>query len=652
MNSSLYTYALVKSIYEQKRDYIDTFGPFVLRIIKESDQSPVGLDYIQKAIDKRYFINIPLYSLGCIITRLKRSDLLEQKDKEVTLKENGSAYLSSFETEDEVSRRVNGLLENIKLYFQNNCKSSISTKEIYENLQVFVFRNIQPILDFFNASQVRKVTQKGSYSFFEKNLIGYLEKIEQSDFTHYNVFRELVYGAIICAAASCQDIDKLNEKFSKIDVFLDSNFLLSLLELDHDEVNKPISELHELLLDYGFNLKVFDFTIAQVKSVLSGYEREYQNYMPGIKVSTIYSSMRAKGFSIQDVKELISNLEDQLEAISIDIYPSSIELWNYKPDSDLLAKLQFIKTQRRQGIPSPLSLKHDLAAIDEIKKKRDMRTISKLEHSEAFFLTSDLKLAKFNLQEYGHQETLSISEVIPDRLLTNILWLRNPTKGRDLPLKSVIAAHSKNLFVDRDVWERFRKTVEKMKLSGEIENKDISLLFYNNRIKEDLLDVRETDDVNEVFIQSNLEKFKRTDKLQEKAGKAKLLKEFDKRIGNKIQRTLTDQETKRKARIWGKCTFWAKKISGVLTLIMVIVIIAIFCILLYRLFLIVKRQLSNELFNSLPNFVPILVQFVLGVITLIVGNKIKFMRFVLKFRKKIREKLSTYLSKKLYKFFK
>lgn len=88
----------------------------------------------------------------------------------------------------------------------------------------------------------------------------------------------------------------------------------------------------------------------------------------------------------------------------------------------------------------------------------------------------------------GHRDNATVCEVIPDRLLTNILWLKNPTIIEDIPLKSIIAVHSRKLFVDTSIWKRFYDNLRTLREEGGIGDRDISMLFYNHQIEEVLSD--------------------------------------------------------------------------------------------------------------------------------------------------------------------
>jgi len=135
-----------------------------------------------------------------------------------------------------------------------------------------------------------------------------------------------------------------------------------------------------------------------------------------------------------------------------------------------------------------------------------------MERAKAFFLTSDMRLAKYNFLEMGHKDRATICEVIPDRLLTNILWLKNPNLIREIPLDSIIAMHSRHLFIDKDVWRRFLETVQELRKNGNIDEKDVSILLYDTNIQEVLRNYGPEDagKVDPVFVLQSIESIKRS----------------------------------------------------------------------------------------------------------------------------------------------
>jgi hypothetical protein len=173
----------------------------------------------------------------------------------------------------------------------------------------------------------------------------------------------------------------------------------------------------------------------------------------------------------------------------------------YQPISDELRDI-IIKWKPLKVLSSQ---NHDLAAIEEIKEIRG-HPVRKIEDSKALFLTSDSILSRLNLIDMSHKENGTVNEVILDRLMSCILWLKDPHAKP--PIKSIIAAYSRDLFIKRRIWDRFYELLRQLKQEGSVDDENISTLFYHNYIESVLreFDESEVDKNTPEFVLGEIEK--------------------------------------------------------------------------------------------------------------------------------------------------
>jgi len=506
MTKLIYTYSLVKTLYEQGKDYIDSFWPFILKILKKNNTQP-NLDSIQEKVKDSFGLDIPLHSLKVIITRAKRKNFIIQEKNQFILTKDGDKYLDNLEPEPEVERRINELIEDIKTYLNKQLKLSITSDKTKETFLAFVYDNIESLIQFFNpeSSIIRLDIQRQLNDRYNSVLVDYIEISKQRKPGLYNTLADVIYGAVISTVASNRNIAEIKKKISSTQVFLDSNYLFSILEFHAPNFNKPAKELLLLLKTYKFELRVFDFTIDEMIRVLNNYSKEHHLYIKNVHVKSIYSILKNNGFTTEDVREFIAKIESKLWQLGIKIETTAINLDDYKPEKDKY-RSQIYHYKPSQNVRAQ---NHDLAAIDRIKVIRG-KLRREIESSKAFFLTSDIRLSKFNFEVMKHRENASVCEVIPDRLITNILWLKNPSIIKDIPLKSIIAIHSHGMFIKREIWIRFCEIIKNLKEEDKINEKDISMLFYNHYIEKELIayDESETDKIVPGLIFTELEKVK------------------------------------------------------------------------------------------------------------------------------------------------
>ncbi|GAG91453.1 unnamed protein product, partial [marine sediment metagenome] len=147
MERLTYTYALVKSLYDQGKDYIDSFWPFTIKVFPP--YKPVNLEFIQKALKKIFDLRVPLHVLISILNRAKKRGYIDQRIKRYKLTEGGLKYLDKFETDKEVERRINALFEDI-MQSLNKQDVFLSSDQIHDVLLSFLLKNVESLIEFFN----------------------------------------------------------------------------------------------------------------------------------------------------------------------------------------------------------------------------------------------------------------------------------------------------------------------------------------------------------------------------------------------------------------------------------------------------------------------------------------------------------------------
>lgn len=504
MKKLIFTYSLVKSIYEQGKDYLDVFWPFILKVLPRN-KSALSLVQIQEDIKNKYGLEIPQHSLTAIITRAKRKKYIEQEKRQYRLTDEGDIFLNGLEPESQVERRINEMVEDTKNYLNEKLNQSLSSASTYDIILYFIYQHIDSLLECFNpaSSLVQLDITPISNARYDIALIKYFDVVKNRKPQIYGTLVDIIYGSVISTTASTKYIAEINKKFVHTQIFLDSNFVFSILDLHYPEFSIPAKELFSLLKSYNFELKIFDFTIDEIVSVLKNYFKEQYFYIPGVRVNSIYSCLKTKGLTSEDIKEYIMKIESKIWNLGIKIELTDIDLNDYNPPhAEWHSKLSNYK--HNTGLRSQ---NHDLAAIEKIMQIRGAER-REIENSKALFLTSDLRLSKFDFLELDHKEKATVCEVVPDKLFTNILWLKNPEITKDIPLKSIIAIHSRGMFIDRKVWYRFIEITRKLKDDESIDDKDISMLFYNHYIEQVLVTFNDThvDEITPDFILGEISK--------------------------------------------------------------------------------------------------------------------------------------------------
>jgi len=542
MANLVYTYALIKALYDEGGDYLDSFVALVLDGLKGNDF--VDVTYLQSVVKAKYTVDVPIHVTESVLNRARKRLLVERSENLYRLTAKGNKYVDKLESPKEVDRRINTLVNDIQKFYKEK-RINLSLEQIHSTLLTFLRKNIEPFVEFINPEIVSELDVK-TVKAYEKLLIEYICLAEKQKTEIFNTVQDLVLGSIISVVLYSEDMSDISDitsrKFSNCTVFLDSNFLFSVLGLRaNEELNEAARELIQLLRNCNFNIKVFDFTVNEISHVLGNYLSEGDRFPISVNVDDICSSLRRKGYKKSDIMELIANLETKLGENGIDIHVNpTINIKTYSPSDQVLRS----RIQEHKPNQTTITQNHDLASIEIIQRLR-RHSVRQIERAKAIFLTSDNKLSKFNFEWMGHKENNTVAEVILDRLMTNILWLKNPKST--LPMKSIIAAHSRELFINRRVWNRFYEILVRLKKQGKIDDENISMLFYQGYIQDTLnqFDEGQAEQITEELALSEIEK---SAKVKEKEVKESL-KEKEKEFLLLLEESV-DKTEKRKDVEW------------------------------------------------------------------------------------------------------
>jgi predicted nucleic acid-binding protein len=557
MDKLIYTYALIKSLCDTGQDYIDCFWPFAIQSFPPDKF--VDCAFIQRCQKENYNLEMPLHVLETVLSRAKNKKYIKVRQKPNKLKlykltKQGLTFLDTFETHKEAERRINALLNDMSSFFKEH-DAIMGLEEITTLLLSFVRKNVEPLIEFINPSTALGEPKVAKVERYDNLLIEYFKTAEQSRPENYTTLRDMILGSIISVVLYAKEpskmVDITRKKFKHCQVYLDTNFVLSLLRLRSPEFNDPAKELFDLLKKYGFDLKVFSFTVNEICRVISGYLREGYRYPTTVGVDTLYSSLARKGWKKTDAREFITRIEKILhdEGMRIE-WVTDVDLKTYQADEELRNRMKNYKP-----LQDLFHQNHDLASIDKIKHLRG-KTVRRIEEARQFFLTSDVRLSRFNFLEMGHKDNGTLCEVILDRLLTNILWLKDP--NTELSLKSIIAMYSRDLFIKRRIWDRFYEILKQLRQEGKLEDEAISTLFYHGYI-EDILREFDEQEVNKITPDFLVEEIEKAAKFKEEIIEGKIRErerekeeEFVKQLKETVSRKEQEKETE-----------WLEKIQGI-----------------------------------------------------------------------------------------
>jgi hypothetical protein len=457
MSKHFVNYAFTTALYSEKKNFLETFSPFVLKALY--DLNRVAMDQeIGEVVKNNYNLPIPTNTIKSILNSLSKHELVNVDAKsrgywKGCINEQGRKEVEKFfENESAVARRQNELIAAIKSYL---AEQGISKKEdeIQYLVLEYVRKNLTNLSIFELETSIETLKNGGFLEDIDYHLTGFITQIQEREPNLYLTYEELIKGSIIREHIANSNNGQELQNQENLSIYLDANIILSLLEFHHPIINNAAKQLIDLLSkDRKIQVKTFSMTLEEIARLLISYKYNKENYNPRIPVNSVFYYLKSKGYDDIKTETLITDLDQKIASLGIGIENYDLrKRESFKREEEELYKDVYSykndqNSRRPGGLQKDeeaihLSALHDANIILAIRRKRG-NWVRSLERAKAVFLTSSYLMDYFCKMRSRSED--SFPEVILDLTMTNIFWLRNPNKEIGIHLHKLISAHSKD----------------------------------------------------------------------------------------------------------------------------------------------------------------------------------------------------------------
>jgi hypothetical protein len=486
MNNELSKITLMSVFYEQKKSFFDVYTPFILQVCRKNDISK--LSEIEGQLDNIFGFKLPINVIKTILTEnefilfsLKKPN---RSDWEITLTDKGKENADKlFVEEEEVNKDIEYLENDVIGFFKKEYGIQYEKDEIHKNIKIFLEKNAN------KYHERKKLVDDGKCNEFDIDFIIYLNTAVRIDDKKDSIIERMWKGIILLSQMENNKSDKHGpELIEKLDIYIDTNIIFSLLQLHSDIVNKSISELFDLIyMNNKIHVFVLDTTIAEFERMLYAYE-SVKNDFYDIEVDSVFYHLKRNGYDSAKILNLKENVIKLLSEKGVEFRDSEyLESLSLKYYSHLFTPLYSIRISRNKNLPERIqknenviekAAHHDAFMIGYTLQFKNKRTYNFVE-TKALFLTSSGSLFYDYLNLYKGIENYPV--VIRDITLTNILYMLNPKEDTGPKLEQILSAHTNILFIDSTIWQKYVSALKEMLERETIDIKQYALLVSNNK---------------------------------------------------------------------------------------------------------------------------------------------------------------------------
>lgn len=479
--------AHISSSAKLAKGQLDVFVPIVKKCLHhisdgKAEIKGANIREIADRIVTDWQIEIPVPVLRTILTQISKEFDCDEDSKPFVLNNDDSFWIkrfifADFDAEIKESEHNVKELQNAYLKF---CKIQNIQSEDGKGVIRFIEQHKDTLAHYLRNSNC---PDKTDYSLPAK-FIEYFKPIKPL----YEEIRDLYLGATISCAIGYQ----FNGLKNDVTLLLDTNFIISLLDLNTPESTRTCSKLLEVCKKSGYSFLILPETKEEIQSLLEFKSRSLDKValQKNVNKEDVFCACERRGLNSADLMRISDNIEDSLTKFSIRILPNSTTLKNKAKFSN---EYQTLKTYRNND----KAALHDAMAIMYVREKRGGKAVKSFEKVNCWFVNNSIT------HDFEHSAIENIirgnssenqPEIIKADDLLNILWLSAPSIRSEVSSDEMVdiglttlVAHTLNKSLPKArIIRELDENIQKYK-TEDITDRDVYLLsvrIANNQVKD------------------------------------------------------------------------------------------------------------------------------------------------------------------------
>lgn len=464
---------------------LDVFIPIVKKCLHhisdgKAEIKGANISEIADQILLDWQIEIPIPVLRTILMQISK-ELKDNDDaNSFVLNTDGSFWIKRFVFED-FDEQIKDSERNVKelqIAYQKFCKIfNVPTSDGKDVIR-FIEQHKDTLAHYLSNSDC---PDKTDYSLTAK-FVDYFKQVKPL----YEEIRDLYLGSTISCAIGYQFDNLKND----VTLLLDTNFIISLLDLNTPESTKTCSKLLQICKKSGYSFIILPETKDEIQSLLEYKSRCFDKVVlqKNVNKEDVFCACERRGLNSADLMRISDNIDSDLAQFDIRILPNSTSLRNKAKYSKEYTTLKSYRNNDKAAL-------HDAMAILYVREKRG-KNIKSFEKVNCWFVNNSIT------HDFEHDAIENIingntaeqqPEIIKADDLLNILWLSTPSIRTEVTSDEMVdiglttlVAHTLNKSLPKArIIRELDENIQKYK-SADITDRDVYLLsvrIANNQVK-------------------------------------------------------------------------------------------------------------------------------------------------------------------------
>ena len=465
----LLTYSLLAHFKETSdttsKSLIGVFVPIVKKGLSEyskenklTEIKGANLSEIQVKIKEIFLLEIPIPILNIIMIEIEK-----QIADETTFKyfSNDGAFIIKsyiFNDIEELIKTEENNLSFLENDFINYCKINNIKLEFNE------------LINFILAQKVDLFSDK-KFDYLDVNyqIPKYL-KLKFNDDRTFKIISDIYLGGILTSYLTLN----INEKITSAELLIDTNFFISLIDLNTEDSFLTSNQLFDICKRMGFRFTILYSTVDEIRSLLNNRIIDFRNkeYIGSIKTADIFNACIRRKIDKTELERIKDNVLFKIQDLGIVVIQEA-QIKEIKSKAEKSQSYKDLKIIRH----TDESALNDAIAEEYVKQKRG-KNINEFSDVKCWFLHNSYNKYDFTQSQFIHQRY----QISSNELLA-LLWLSNPSQIQietqslaKSALNTYVTKYRRAKIPTRDILNEIKDRADKAIETGNISNRDLYLV--------------------------------------------------------------------------------------------------------------------------------------------------------------------------------
>ncbi|MBT7931722.1 hypothetical protein HN698_07480 [Candidatus Woesearchaeota archaeon] len=488
MKKTIASLALLKSSWDlYQKDYIESFVPFIVTLIKKMNYSEIDVHAVSRDFAQEYGLFIPYHPMNSILTRVKNRGYIRKNGKYIPVREkiitDGFADIAIAQ-----ERKYQKVINQFILFCKEEHGEDVREEQADQYFIGFLKEYDLDILfaTVSDKSVLPKVSEEQETSVSKFLVNSFIVSVYNNEPELFEFIVSISVGHVMASTILDDNHSKLQGKFNGV-YYLDTGLLFSIMGIDGVEYKQAFIDFISLLKTQGAQLCVFSHTYKEFVEILENSMVWIENKSFDLhKASRTLLYFLEQEKTSSDVELFIAKIDQRLRELKIAIVetPSGLTqgqefLVNEDGIYGSIVKVYSENNRFFDKDDKDHTIKQDVKSICATYRLRQGRKPRNLKDVECIFITTNPSLARaakqFEIEENGGGKGF-IPTVLTDIFVGTIVWLNTPVAVMKVNEKRLIANCYAALQPSKDMIRMLVEKAEKMNDEGEIRDEDVALL--------------------------------------------------------------------------------------------------------------------------------------------------------------------------------